>query len=105
MATIGIEYVREYRPCMVDDRCAIFHGWEEKAWTVPDGLTPGSAPGGQVKMSLAVVEYEDGTVDEVSPARIRFTDGKTRRFCFGDTSPEADGLLAPGRKEDKSADK
>lgn len=101
MATIGIEYVREYRPCMVGDRRALFHGWEEKAWTVPDGLTPGSAPGGQVKLSLAIVEYEDGTMDEVAPMQIRFTDGKARRLCFGDNAPGIDGIPVPDRKEDR----
>lgn len=100
MATIGIEYVREYRPCMVGDRRALFHGWEEKAWTVPDGLAAGSAPGGQVKMSVAIVEYEDGSVDEVAPLQIRFIDGKAKRLCFGDIGPETGGMpdADPGQK-------
>lgn len=101
MATIGIEYVREYRPCMVVDKRALFHGWEEKTLPVPDEPESGFAPGAQIKLVMAIVEYEDGTIDEVPPAGIRFTDGKTRRFCFGDNAQGIDGIPVPDRKEDR----
>lgn len=32
--------------------------------------------------NLAVVEYEDGTVDEVEPRQIRFVDNKIKDYAF-----------------------
>jgi len=62
------------RPCLVGNRRALFHTWEQFANVVPPGMAIGSAPGGQVATMFGIVEYEDGTVDEVQPKMIRFVD-------------------------------
>lgn len=51
----------EYRPCVVDRKRAMFHRWES---LVEHGI----------KQTAAIIEYEDGAVDEVLPYKIRFLD-------------------------------
>ena len=34
----------------------------------------GGAPGGQISVPLAIVEYEDGTIHYVDPTQVTFTD-------------------------------
>ena len=53
----------EYRPCVVDRKKAMFHRWE-------------SLLEYEIKQTVAIIEYEDGTVDEVLPYKIRFLDSK-----------------------------
>lgn len=36
----------------------------------------GGAPAGQIKYTLGIVEYTDGTVWEVTPSSIKFCDGE-----------------------------
>lgn len=52
---------------------ALFHCWSEKSWIA-------SALGLQ-SQTVAIVEYEDGTVHEHLPQEIRFTDGEAEK-CF-----------------------
>ena len=49
------------RPCLVDGRPALVHRWHEKPTL--EGYT-----------LQALVEYRDGSVEFVSPEKIRFTD-------------------------------
>lgn len=49
----------EYRPCIVDERKALFHKWCDNTNSL-----------------RAVVEYEDGSVALVSADLIRFLDSK-----------------------------
>ena len=57
----------EYRLCVVDGKLdgkkAMFHRWE-------------SLLEHEIKQTAAIIEYEDGTVDEVLPYKIRFLDSK-----------------------------
>lgn len=66
----------ELRPCLIrhGDKLmrAVFHMWETVA--------VGGHPEGQISTVLAIVEYEDGIVDEVEPRRIRFIDDKIKNY-------------------------
>ncbi len=62
------------RTCEVKGRKAIFHKWQDKAWVVAPSPMIGGAPGGQMMITLAIIEYEDGVVTECYPHEIRFTD-------------------------------
>ena len=57
----------EYRPCVVD---------EKRAMLVDASPLRGGHPGGQYWITLGIVEYEDGSMDEISPRKIRFLDSK-----------------------------
>ncbi|MDD3029857.1 MAG: hypothetical protein PHS57_06230 [Alphaproteobacteria bacterium] len=60
------------RKCEANGKPALFHRWADVAYTVGDGIAIGSAPGGQVMYPVAIVEYEDGAVDQVNPVHVRF---------------------------------
>lgn len=66
------------RPCIikVDKKSvqAIFHRFCEHAYVVGPSPMVGGAPGGQISIPLAIVEYEDGTVHYVDPTQVTFTD-------------------------------
>lgn len=62
------------RPCMVDDKKALFHRWSHKAQVVDPSLAIGGHSGGRLEQTVAIVEYEDGTVAEVYPYRVKFLD-------------------------------
>ena len=66
--------LKHLRPCVVGNKLALFHTWEQFANVVPPGMAIGSAPGGQVATMFGIVEYEDGSIDEVQPKTIRFVD-------------------------------
>lgn len=62
------------RPCKVNDKDAVFHQWSQRAYTVEESLIRGGRPAGQISYPVGIVEYENGTVEEVSPSSIKFTD-------------------------------
>ena len=67
------------RPCIirVDKKKSIqatFHRFCEHAYVAEPSPMIGGAPGGQISMPVAIVEYEDGTVHYVEPSQITFTD-------------------------------
>lgn len=65
----------EERPCIVGgDRKAIFHKWNTYKNVVAASPMIGGAPGGQIQYTLGMVEYLDGTIEEVAPHKIKFTD-------------------------------
>lgn len=64
----------EYRPCIVNGKKALFHKWNEFAKVVEASPLIGGSPAGQIKYTLGMVEYEDGTVEEVLPRHIKFLD-------------------------------
>ena len=66
----------EYRPCVVDEKRAMFHRWEQRADVVDASPLRGGHPGGQYWITLGIVDYEDGSMDEISPRKIRFLDSK-----------------------------
>ena len=92
-----IEADTALRPCVVtfgegtareERHSALFHFWGMKQHPQPALLVGETA--GQVSFPIGVVEYGDGTVHEVRPQRIRFTDGMRERFCWeGDGDVDA----------------
>lgn len=93
----------EYRPCYVNDKKALFHRWIDKeevalqfngfllstdeiAAALEDyrtkGILPHNANIEKIKTTLAIVEYEDGIIDEVRPQQIRFADNKINEYAF-----------------------
>lgn len=87
--SIGMEVrTAEYRPCMVGGQRALFHRWEHKSEVVSPGIAIGSHPGGVVACDMAIVEFEDGSVSEVFPYRIKFIPGIFEKYCFDEVSTD-----------------
>lgn len=93
----------EYRPCIVTVRGgrkitgrtlkhteytevpdethnALFQCWSERFWTVGESPMVGGCAAGQMSQTVAIVEYEDGTIHEHYPSEIRFIDGKIKEY-------------------------
>lgn len=63
--------------------------WRRKESVIPYVAKPvaadvyaGGCPEGQISIVFGIVEYEDGSVDEVRPAQIRFVDNKIKGYAF-----------------------
>lgn len=69
-----ITITKELRPCLVDGKRALWHEWTTRREIVPPSIMTGGHGGGQISATFALVEYEDGTVAEVYPSRVRFLD-------------------------------
>ena len=90
----------EYRPCQVNGRDALFHRWTENeqvllkfdnmtrpeirkmvydtfvgTHTVPSGVSTEA-----IKLTMAIVEFEGGDIEEVAPAEVKFLDTGTLFF-------------------------
>lgn len=92
----------EYRPCYVNEKKALFHRWIDKDEVLikfstflseddiaemleiyrTKSILPSNAGVEKVKTTFAIVEYEDGTIDEVRPQQIRFADDKINEYAF-----------------------
>ena len=75
----------ELRPCYVAGRKAIFHRWVNTARpALPKGVEHGENPRFfQYRATTALVEYEDGTMDTVWPAAVKFADhGRFRDYAW-----------------------
>lgn len=74
------------RPCIVkqngEEKNALFHMWNNFAKPVAADVYAGGCPEGQISIVFGIVEYEDGSVDEVRPAQIRFVDNKIKGYAF-----------------------
>lgn len=74
------------RPCIVkqngEEKKALFHIWNNFAKPVAADVYAGGCPEGQISIVFGIVEYEDGSVDEVRPAQIRFVDNKIKDYAF-----------------------
>ena len=66
--------MNDTRPCRVKGRKAKFHQWVIRQEVVGPGAAIGSHQGGQIQCTFALVEFEDGTVQEVYPENIVFID-------------------------------
>lgn len=68
------------RPCEVrldPDKITVnahFHRWCDFSVIVEPSLLVGGGQGGVNRHIVGIIEYEDGTIDEVSPKNIKFTD-------------------------------
>ena len=63
-----------FRKCKVNDKEAYFHKWNTHQGVVEASPFVGGAPAGQIQYTLGLVEYEDGTMAEVTPQEIKFID-------------------------------
>lgn len=74
------------RPCIVkqngEEKKALFHMWNNFAKPVAADVYAGGCPEGQISIVFGILEYEDGSVDEVRPAQIRFVDNKIKGYAF-----------------------
>lgn len=92
------------RPCMVasckngmvairndgkvqDERKALFHCWNQWSDVIGDSILRGGHKGGQIADTYGIVEFEDGTVENVYPQLIRFLDNPFTEYIWdeGDT--------------------
>lgn len=66
----------ELRPCYVGARKALFHKWEKKQTASPLG--------GMLEFTVALVEFENGSIETRNPQHIRFADsaGLFKQFAF-----------------------
>ena len=62
------------RPCEVSGEKAYFHRWVDKSEIVRPSMMAGGHNGGIISATLALVEFEDGRVEECYPHRIVFKD-------------------------------
>ena len=72
----------EYRPCYVDGKKALFHRWTERSEIIPPSPMIGGHGGGCIKFTSAIIEYDDGSIAEVEPSKIRFADRKINEYKF-----------------------
>ena len=68
---------RTLRPCMVNGKKARFHRWSGRSEIIDPSPLMGGHSGGVMQWTAALVEYEDGTLGEVLPKNIRFTDNES----------------------------
>lgn len=68
------------RPCMVanrkggEEKRALFHCWWNWSNVIGPSLLQGGHSGGQVSETYGIVEFEDGSVENVYPTLVRFLD-------------------------------
>lgn len=74
---------QELRPCKVGSINGLFHRWVEESDVIEPSLMIGGHPGGVVRMTFGIVEFEDGSIGKHSPYEIKFTDNKFNDWDFG----------------------
>lgn len=72
----------DLRPCIVNGSRALFHGWAE----LEKPNIEGGEQVGRWKHTVALIEYQNGAVEMVTPGKMRFLDGAEvfGRFDWGD---------------------
>lgn len=105
----------EYRPCIANGRKAFFHRWVDEEKLIvkslrvvrqenidsmmgvyeKTGFLPNFVDTDKITKILALVEFEDGTVEKVDIGNIKFLDGGTRfmesaAFCIYDAIEKGD---------------
>ena len=70
--------IKELRPCVVqldnNEMRAWFHCWDHRRQTVDTSPLRGGHSGGEIVITLGVVELENGQINEVYPSQIKFLD-------------------------------
>ena len=70
-----IRVKNELRPCIVDGhKRALLRFFFIRAWTHGAAATVGGFTAGQEAHPVALVEYEDGSMDTLEPQRVRMLD-------------------------------
>lgn len=67
------------RKCEVEGKPGYFHTWEHFPDTIEAGPLVGGAPAGQFSRVYGIVEFEDGAVKRVDPAKIIFKDKESTK--------------------------
>lgn len=67
----NIQIGQELRPCCINGKRALFHLWIKKKDIVM-----------QSEYIVGLVEFIDGTVEEIGAEKIRFCDNKLKEYCF-----------------------
>lgn len=62
------------RPCEVKGEKAYFHRWVDKSEIITPSMMIGGHDGGVVRATLAIIELEDGRVEECYPHEVVFKD-------------------------------
>ena len=75
MNDIKIEYA--LRPCFVnkEKEKALFHRWVDEAYPIEPSEWTFGHKGGQVKDTVGLIEFEDGSLDLIPVKNIRFVPG------------------------------
>ena len=60
------------RPCHLGERKCLFHKWVDKAWVVEPSMAVGGHNGGQKRITVGLVEWDDGTMHEAYSYEIVF---------------------------------
>lgn len=84
MAGLDIEVRLPLRPCKIEERDAIFHGWFPIAKPIEPSPLPGGHPGGQLSQVIGLVEWNNGTVHTAYPHEIRFLDTEKQMEEFAE---------------------
>lgn len=104
MANNEIIIKNDLRPCYVNGTKALFHKWIEKEQPVikiscyssgtkeyakrifefykENNVISPDCELHKIKETVAIVELEDGTIQEVKPTDIKFCDNKIKEYCF-----------------------
>ena len=81
MDRLTIKAGEKLRPCLIKGETkALFHRWADYA--KPYAAILAGDQSGQVWSVYAIVEYEDGKIDYVSPTSIKFLDGTFKEYAF-----------------------
>lgn len=87
------------RPCFVDSKKALFHRWADKENLIIQSKAIQNPRAGRLYLNyhnafddsynlykfkniVAIVEYDDGTVAEVEPSKIKFATGIFNQYSF-----------------------
>lgn len=64
------------RPCLIDNgkTSAWFHCWNHWSHVLEPSILVGGHPGGVVAGTYAIVELDDGSIQQCHPTDIRFVD-------------------------------
>lgn len=62
------------RPCEVNGKKGYFHRWVDKADVLAPSVMVGGHSGGRISATFALVEFEDGHIEECYPHEIVFKD-------------------------------
>jgi hypothetical protein len=90
----------ELRPCVVNEKKALFHGWYRYADVFAPSPMIGGAPGGQYERPIAIVEYEDGKVGQCSPADVQFCDPPHSDYTFDSEKQEKAEIVKTRKNSD-----
>jgi hypothetical protein len=72
----------DLRLCKVNNKKALFHRWSDKTRIVEPSPMIGGHPGGVLKYTVGIIEYENGEIAECLPNEIQFLDNEFEKYCF-----------------------